>query len=175
MKQQLKSYIAPLGVAFVLAVVLGGGALAAIALPDHSVGWRKLSPGVQKRIAGKASTGPPAGPRGEQGEPGPPGLAGKDGQSSPSGFAYPAPNCAIVEGDCVIYSVDFWRLQAEFAEFEISTGEYPEPPLCTKAAQDSPEGGVCPQVVSYLYPNGDLGEDPWVLSPDAKGWQFAKP
>jgi hypothetical protein len=35
------------------------------------------------------------------------------------------------------------------------------------------EADFCEQVISYLYPDGTLGDSPWVLDPaDPKGWRL---
>ena len=150
-------------VALVLGVVLGGGAVAAVSIPDHSVGWNKLTTKVQKRIAGKAVPGP-AGPQGPQGE------RGVTGPEGPSGAI--EPRCELVKGDCLIYSDEFWRLQLALEQFETETGVYPEPPFCMKSVAEG-EAGLCPAVVSYLYPDGTLGEEPWVLDAgEPKGWRL---
>ncbi len=73
-------------VALVLGLVLGGGAVAAINLPKHSVGWNKLTKGVQERILKAAATPVPVqGPRGPQGEPGAVGQPGAAGQQGSEG------------------------------------------------------------------------------------------
>jgi hypothetical protein len=150
-------------------------------IPHHSVGWNDLSRPVQKKITARLQTGP-IGPRGLQGEPGPSGPAGRDAPTPsretpepPGASSYPPPRCEFVQGECAIYSVDFWRLQLDLEEFEDSPGVYPEPPFCMKAAAEAPAGDpvVCPQVGSYLYPDGTLGDEPWILdSSEPRGWRL---
>ena len=169
--ERMRSALPAIIVALVLGVVLGGAAVAAVSIPAHSVGWNKLTHKVQERIdGGPRFAGPkrpvrpitgPVGPQGERGEVGPEG---------PSGAI--EPRCDLVKGECLIYSDEFWRLQAALEPFETETGVYPAPPFCMKAAA---EGApiICPLVTSYLYPDGTLGEAPWVLDPaESKGWRF---
>lgn len=83
MRERMRSALPAIIVAVVLGALLGGGAVAAVSLPDHSVGWNKLTYKVQKRInGGPRFAGPrrpirlipgPAGPQGNQGERGEPG------------------------------------------------------------------------------------------------------
>lgn len=174
MRERMRSALPAIIVALVLGVVLGGAAVAAVSIPAHSVGWHKLTYKVQKRIdRGPRFAGPkrpvrlipgPVGPQGRQGE------RGETGPQGPSGAT--EPRCELVEGECLIYSNEFWRLQAALEPFEVDTGEYPEPPFCMKAVAEG-EPLTCPQAISYLYPDGTLGEAPWVLdSADPKGWRF---
>lgn len=85
------------------------------------------------------------------------------------------PRCDLVEGDCSIYSDQFWLLQARYAPFELETGVYPMPPGCMEAqAKGEPVG--CAQVITYLYPDGTLGGQAWVVDPCApRGWRFWVP
>ena len=174
MRERTRSALPAIIVALVLGVVLGGAAVAAVSIPDHSIGRNKLTQGVQKWIYG----GPrPAGPKRPIGLiPGPAGPQGKEGERGEAGPPGPSgliePRCELVEGECLIYSNEFWRLQAALEPFEIDTGEYPEPPFCMKAVAEG-ESLVCPQAISYLYPDGTLGEAPWVLdAADPKGWRL---
>ena len=66
-------------VALVLGLLLGGGAVAAVTITPHSIGWNKLTPGLQERIDGHVDSPPIPGPAGPQGERGPQGPAGHDG------------------------------------------------------------------------------------------------
>lgn len=172
----MRSYLPVLIVALVLGLVLGGGAVAALTVPNNSVGWNKLTHGVQKRILGKPRfrgplpilRGPsgPEGPRGERGEPGEPGPTG------PSGVV--EPRCEIVEGNCTIYTDEFWRRQAAYEPYETAVGEYPASPSCLSESAGEP--GVCAEVVTYLYPNGVLGTELWVADPTTpNGWRFYEP
>ena len=78
MKERMKSALPAIIVAVVLGVVLGGAAVAAVSIPDHSIGRNKLTPGVQRWInGGPRPAGPkrpyrlipgPAGPQGKQGD-----------------------------------------------------------------------------------------------------------
>jgi hypothetical protein len=82
--QTLRSKALPTAiVALVLGLVLGGGAVAAMTIAPHSIGWNKLAPGLQHRIEARsyspAATGP-TGPQGEAGPQGPPGRDGKDAE-----------------------------------------------------------------------------------------------
>lgn len=188
--ERLRPAVLAIIMALVLGGVLGGGAVAAVAIRDGSIGLQKLSPKVQQLLLDKPRpAGPkrivrlipgpegPAGPRGERGPEGPQGAPGDDASESPEEpgppelATYPAPQCEVVQGDCAMYSVDFWRAHAIFEEYEIDLGVYPEPPICMRAVQEG-EGGACPQVISFLYPNGELGEVAWSLSADAKGWRI---
>lgn len=172
---KLKQHLPALTVALILGLVLGGGAVAAVTLPDNSVGWNKLTPGVQKRILAKkrlAGPRPPlvARPQAEQGEKG---ERGEPGPAGPSGAI--EPQCALVEGDCVIYSNEFWRLRAAYAPYESQVGVYSAPPSCLKAESEG-EPVVCPQVITHLYPDGTLGTDPWEVDPAApNGWRLFEP
>jgi len=85
------------------------------------------------------------------------------------------PNCERVEGDCDIYSDTFWELLARYERFEIDVGVYPMPPECMEAeAEGRPV--VCIQVVTFLYPDGTLGGQAWVIDPEAPGgWRFWEP
>jgi hypothetical protein len=66
-------------VAFLLGgLILGGSAVAALRIANHSVGWDKLTPGVQARIGSARAPGP-------QGPAGPTGMAGAIGPQGPSG------------------------------------------------------------------------------------------
>lgn len=82
------------------------------------------------------------------------------------------PSCEDLPGDdCSIYSDKFWELLAKYRSFEAKwasePGVYPEPPNCTET------GGVCPQVVTYLYPDGTLGGESWVIDEClSKGWRL---
>jgi hypothetical protein len=172
MRERMRSALPAIIVALVLGVVLGGAAVAAVSIPDHSSGWNKPTYKVQKRIdGGPRFAGPPVrlipgpvGPQGKQGE------RGEVGPEGPSGAT--EPKCELVEGECLIYGNEFWRLQAALEPFEIDTGEYPEPPFCMKAVAEG-EPLACPQAISYLYPDGTLGEAPWVLdADDPKGWRL---
>jgi hypothetical protein len=170
-----RSHLPALIVALILGLVLGGGAVAAVAIPNHSVGWNKLTPGVQKRILGKSKRAIqlPAGPQGERGGPGERGERGEPGPAGPSGAV--ERRCEIVKGDCSIYSDEFWRLQAAYAPYEVETGVYPKPPLCLKMEAEG-EPVVCIEVETYLYPDGTLGSDPWVIDPASpQGWRLYEP
>lgn len=90
----------------------------------------------------------------------------------PEGFSYPPPNCGIVEGNCDIFTVDFWRMRSIYETYETEVGVYPEPPLCMRAV-DEGDGDSCEPVVTYLYPDGTLGDAPWVLDLGApQGWRL---
>lgn len=78
MKTKHGPLIAALTVALLLA--FGSGAVAAIKLAPHSIGWNKLTIGVQERISACAP-GPP-GEKGERGEAGPTGPPGPPGESA---------------------------------------------------------------------------------------------
>lgn len=162
LKHKSRSSFGAVVAGVMIALLLGGGAIASMALPRHSVGWNKLTLGVQKRLIDRipGSTGPQgaAGQEGEIGPEGPPGVL--------------RPQCDLVQGDCLIYSTDYWRLREAFKPFEIGAGAYPEPPFCMKAAMEG-EGGLCPQVMSYLYPDGTVGDAPWELDPnEPAGWRL---
>ena len=175
MKETIRAALPAIIVSLVLGVLLGGAAVAAVSIPDHSIGCSKLTPRLQKQLGcGVRPAGPkhptvrmipgPAGPQGSRGE------RGEVGPQGPSGAI--EPRCELVNGDCLIYSAEFWRLQEALSPFETETAVYPEPPFCMKAVA---EGGsdICQQVISYLYPDGTLGEAPWVLDPDdPKGWRL---
>ncbi len=174
MMERIRSALPAMIVAVVLVVLLAGGAVAAVSIPDRSVGCSKLIPKIQKRVGCRpGSEGPrrpalliPAtvGPQGKQGE------QGTVGPEGPSGAI--EPRCELVEGECLIYSEEFWQLQAALEPFETGTGAYPEPPFCMKAVADG-EPLACAQVTSYLYPDGTLGDAPWAVDPnDPKGWRF---
>lgn len=174
-------YVPPILVALLCGLLLGGGAVAAITIEPHSVRWNHFTPALQKKLiklgqrlgSGSWVVGP-AGPRGLAGPVGPTGPQGPPGETVPPGpepplpSSWPGPRCEIIEkGDCVIYTVDFWRVQAHYEEFESATGVYPYPPACMKA------GGGCPAVETYLYPDGTIGEAPWVVDPnEPKGWRL---
>lgn len=85
------------------------------------------------------------------------------------------PRCDLVQGNCSIYSDEFWKLQARYEAFELDTGVYPMPPSCMAAsAEGNPVG--CVQAVTYLYPDGTVGGSSWVVDPDAQGgWRFWEP
>jgi hypothetical protein len=88
------------------------------------------------------------------------------------------PRCELVEGDCYIYSDAFWLLLARYERFEAATGVYPMPPECMEAVAEE-RADVCPQVITYLYPDGTLGSAPWVVDPCAPGgwrlWESGAP
>jgi hypothetical protein len=80
-----------------------------------------------------------------------------------------------VVGDCSIYSDLFWLLQDRYERFEIGTGVYPMPPDCMEMGTEGKPVG-CPQVITYLYPDGTLGAAPWVVDPCAPGgWRLWEP
>ncbi len=141
MLSKVKSSLPAIVVAVLLGLVLGGGAVAAYSVPDHSVGWNKLTPAVQKRIHGKPR---PAGPK-----------------------RIVRLRCGLVKGECLIYSDEFWRLHAAREPFESDTGVYPEPPFCMKAVSDG-EPLACLQAISYLYPDGSLGKHPGCSIPQPR-------
>jgi hypothetical protein len=62
-------------------LLLGGGAIAAFHIPNHSVGWNKLSRGVQARLR-LSGIGTP-GPQGPPGPASPPGAVGPQGPGGP--------------------------------------------------------------------------------------------
>lgn len=172
--ERMKSALPALIVAMFLGLVLGGAAIAGSVIPKHSVGWSNLTRGVQKKIANKQRVPGPSratvviadapGYRGERGEAGEPGPTGSSGAL--------VPLCGLVEGECLIYSEEFWRLRAALEPFEEATGLYPEPPFCMKEQAEG-EPVACQSVVTYLYPDGTLGEEAWVLDSDSpKGWRF---
>jgi hypothetical protein len=67
-------------------LLAGGGAVAAFHIPAHSIGWNKLSPGVQARLRLSAIGTPgPQGPAGPAGPAGTAGTAGAIGPQGPSG------------------------------------------------------------------------------------------
>ena len=169
--KRMKAALPAIIVALVLGVVLGGGAVAAVSIPDHSIGRNKLTPGVQRWINGGSSFAGPKRPvRLIPGPVGPQGKQGEQGVAGPSGAI--EPRCDLVKGECLIYNDEFWRLQAALEPFETETGVYPEPPFCMKAVAEG-EPVFCPQVSSYLYPDGTLGEVSWVLDPaEPKGWSL---
>lgn len=70
------------GLTLGLLLGLGGGAVAAVAIGQHSIGWNKLTPGLQRRIEARSHTSPVPGPPGPPGEPGPQGPAGRDGKDA---------------------------------------------------------------------------------------------
>jgi len=81
-----------------------------------------------------------------------------------------APRCDLVEGDCGIYSEEFWRLLAKYEPLELHTGVYPAPPACMEG------GGGCITAIAYLYPDGTVGIGHWVVDPcSPKGWRFWEP
>ncbi|MDQ3725878.1 MAG: hypothetical protein M3335_08355 [Actinomycetota bacterium] len=106
---------------------------------------------------------PPPGPEPSEPEPAdpespeePPEAEPEEAEPDPEEPASVTPRCELVEGDCSIYSDKFWELLAEYEEFEIETGVYPEPPECSKtAAEGRPVG--CIQVITYLLPDGTFG------------------
>jgi hypothetical protein len=182
----LKSrYLPAMLVGLLCGLLLGGGAVAAITLKPHSVGWNHLTPTLQKKLVklgrhyapppGTWSAVGPAGPQGPAGAAGPTGPAGATGSQGSSGGSspWPGPRCEIIEkGDCLIYTVDFWRVQAYYEEFESATGVYGSHPACMKAAKEK-EGVGCTAAEAYLYPDGTIGEAPWVVDPsEPKGWDF---
>lgn len=177
-------YLPAILVALLCGFLLGGGAVAAITIKPHSVGWNHFKPALQDKIVNLGrhlGPGPrvvgPAGPRGIAGSVGPAGPIGPQGPPGeaespepgpPVPPSWPGPRCETIEkGDCLIYTVDFWRVQAYYEEFESATGVYPSPPACMKA------GGGCPTVETYLYPDGTIGDAPWAVdSNEPKGWRF---
>ncbi|HEU5064068.1 MAG TPA: hypothetical protein VFT79_13095 [Solirubrobacterales bacterium] len=166
---RLRANAPALVVALVLGLVLGGGAVAAVSIPDNSIGWNKLTVGVQKRILGTKRL-PPRPIRAFPGPQGEPGAKGEPGPMGPSGAI--EPRCEIVEGDCLIYGNEFWRLQAAYEPYELDVGVYPAAPSCLKAQVEG-EPLACTQALTYLYPDGTLGTDSWLLDPEApKGWRF---
>lgn len=164
MVSKLRSALSVVGLVAALGILVGESASATSAIPDHSIGFVKLTPKLQrlvrhKRIVTVSQVGP-------QGPAGQPGTAGPEGHHSGGDPA----KCEIVEAECLIYSQDFWRLQAALASYEFETGVYPEPPFCMKAV-DEEVLDACPQELSYLYPDGSLGSSPWKLDlADPKGW-----
>ena len=170
-------YIPPILVALLCGLLLGGGAVAAITIKPHSLSWKHFTPALQKKLLKLAlpvGQGDPTnwitGPAGPQG---PAGAVGPIGPQSETPGPWPGPRCEIIEqGDCIIYTVDFWRVHAYYEEFESATGVYPSPPACMKAAKET-EGGGCPTVMAHLYPDGTIGEAPWVVDPsEPKGWRL---
>jgi hypothetical protein len=172
MSKQVKPALPAILVAVALSALGAGGAtvVAGVVVPDNSVSWSKLTKGVRHRINAARAQRPSVGEPGSWGERGEPGEAGERGPEGPSPYA---PRCEIVEGDCTIYSAEFWRLQAAYEPFEIDTAVYPSPPSCLKAVAGG-QGGVCTDAIVYLYPNGALGEAAWVLDPSAPaGWRLS--
>ena len=180
MKKLLQSGLPAFISVVILAAVLGAGATAgdrshfAVSIPNHSIGWSKLTRKLQKRIVGGrrfAASGRQAQLiSGPVGQPGNQGKKGETGQQGPAGTI--DRRCELVEGECLIYTDDFWRLQHALEPFEIDIGVYPEPPLWMKAAAED-RADACGQVVSHLYPDGTLGDEPWVLDPNApNGWRL---
>lgn len=65
-----------IGASAMALIVVGAGAAAGLRIPDGSIGWKKLSPQVRKRIVSKA---------GEEGAQGPVGLTGAQGATGAPG------------------------------------------------------------------------------------------
>jgi hypothetical protein len=63
-------------------IVVAPGAAAGVRIPNGSVGWKKLTPQVRKRIAGNAGAQGPQGPAGLPGAPGATGLTGPQGEDA---------------------------------------------------------------------------------------------
>lgn len=175
-------YLPAILVALLCGLLLGGGAVAAITIKPHSVGWNHFKPALQDKLLEFGRRPPVAGPVGPQGPPGsvgaagPTGPRGQPGETEPPGPeppSWPGSRCEIIEiGNCVIYTVDFWRVQAYYEEFESAAGVYPSPPVCMKATKET-EGGGCPTVEAYLYPDGTIGTALWVVDPEEpKGWRL---
>lgn len=114
-------------------------------------------------------------PSGLPGVSSPASVTATAGDPEGSETAAVTPRCELVEGDCGIYSDEFWGLLAKYERFEIATGVYPQHPPCMEAW----ERGipiVCATVVVYLYPDGMFGIDPWVVDPEAPGgWRLWVP
>jgi hypothetical protein len=56
-------------------------------------------------------------------------------------------------------------MRARYARYEIGSGVYPVPPACLA------KGGMCAQVITFLYPDGTFGGGGWVFDPESrKGW-----
>ena len=82
------------------------------------------------------------------------------------------PRCDLVEGDCSIYSDNYWKLRAKYERFEIGAGVYPYHPECMEAWENG-ERILCPAVIVFLYPDGTLGSSHWVVDPCApQGWRI---
>lgn len=86
----LRRHATPLLVAVLVALVVGGVAVAAVSIPKHSVGYNKLTKGVQKKLNARAAAGP-EGPRGQQGDRGPAGPEGPRGPQGPPGESIEGP------------------------------------------------------------------------------------
>jgi hypothetical protein len=73
--------------------LITGAAVAKVFLPQHSVGWNKLTLGVQERIESKG-LGSPAleGPQGTPGPPGPEGPSGSEVVLEPRSFGFLSPS-----------------------------------------------------------------------------------
>jgi hypothetical protein len=107
--ERVRSAMPAMIVALLLGLVLGGGAVAAVSIPDGSIGCNKLTPKLQKRVGcGPASTIPRPTLQGVPGPVGPTGSQGEIGAQGPSGAIEPrcelakvtASSTASNSGDC---------------------------------------------------------------------------
>ena len=128
--------------------------------------------GKRSSKANDGSTAPAPGNKSE----GPQASTPEKEVTGPKGPVGPEPSCDDLPGDdCSIYSDKFWELLAKYSRFEPNwasePGVYPEPPDCMEAQETGPV--MCPQMVTFLYPDGTLGGESWVIDECApKGWRF---